>query len=465
MSESTSTATVSRAQAAPVGFAEILRFYLPLVLTSQMMTLTGPLLNFAVSRAADAKTELAGYWIGFTILLFIESACMSSQSTTASLARGRQSMRRLFMTALGVGVFASVMVLLVARTRLGDPIFDHLIHTTPEVEALARAVLLYLTPIPILIALRGVANGVAIRESRTMLVARATLARVTAIAIAVGLIVLVGTGSGARAGATAFVTGILLEASVVWFSIWPHWKRRQLDEVLDRERLSFGDIARFASPLVIAAFAWTSFRPLVNGILGQLPDPVLAQAGFGVVMPLMLLTSSPIWALQNVSLMMPETMPDLRRVLRFGVAIGIAAAGVIFLLVISPLSRIVMRDVFALSAELEAEVMPALVFISLEPIALCVRSLSQGLLMRAKRTGIFAIVSPIKVALVLTVGLYVTSTNPDVNGTALGTLLLVGADGVEATVYGLRATSLARRGLVFGESAGVRRVRYVARSD
>ena len=77
----------------PLSFREILRFYFPLVLNSQMMTLSGPIINLAVGRASDAKLELAAYWIGFTILLFIESPCLTIQQPIVT-AFGCWSARR-----------------------------------------------------------------------------------------------------------------------------------------------------------------------------------------------------------------------------------------------------------------------------------------------------------------------------------------------------------------------------------
>ena len=57
----------------PLTTRDIFRFYLPLVLTSQMMTLSGPLINIAIGRSANPKVDFAGYWLGFAIMLFINS--------------------------------------------------------------------------------------------------------------------------------------------------------------------------------------------------------------------------------------------------------------------------------------------------------------------------------------------------------------------------------------------------------
>jgi hypothetical protein len=434
-----------------VSFPDILRFYLPLVLNSQLMTLSGPVINLAVGRADDPKLEFAGYWVGFTLLLFIESPCLVAQQVTAAMGRGYDSMRRLLIGSLALAVAASVTVLLVALTPVGDPIFDHVVRTTARVEEVARQVLAALAPVPILISLRGVGNGLAIRERRTVLVARATLFRILALSGVVGMAVAFATGSGAMAGVVALETGLTVETIVVWLGVGPFWRRDRLNRDIGPAGHSFGEIARVAMPMVVSAFAWTFFRPLVNGILGRLSDPELAQAGFGVVMPLVLLTSSPLWTIQNVSLVLPRSGEDLRRILRFAAGAAVVFAGLILLIVATPLRTVILREGFALSPELERAVLPALAIIVFEPFFLAARSISQGILMRAKRTESFMIFSPLKVLLVGAIGYGVARLHPDINGTLLGTALFVGGDLFEGVAYSLAARRVAKRVDLFEE--------------
>jgi Na+-driven multidrug efflux pump len=295
----------------PVSLREILRFYVPLVLTSQMMTLTGPIINVAVGRAADAKLDLAGYWLGFTILLFIESACLAVHPITATLVKGSRSLNRLLSSALAVGLAGSFVVLLVAVTPIGDPLFDHVIRTTGRAEALARQVLLVLAAVPTLVALRGVGTGLATRQKRTGPVAAATLMRVIVLSIVVAAFVARGTGSGALSGAFALLSGLAVETIFMLVVVARTWRQTRGDEARTPLRLTFGEIARVGTPIIVSAFVWTSMRPILNAVVGRLPDPELPQAGLGVVIPLVLATCSPIWTLQNVTLVLPSSKRDL----------------------------------------------------------------------------------------------------------------------------------------------------------
>ncbi len=438
-----------------ISFREIFRFYVPLLLTSQMMTLSGPLINVAVGRASDPKLDLAAYWIGFSILMFIESPCLISQQVTATLTTGYRSLFKIFFTALAVGILAGITSVLVAVTPLGDIVFLRLIHTTAEVAARAGHVLLLLSPLPLLIALRGVGNGLAIRERKTVIIARATAFRVLVLASVVGAVVALNTGSGALAGAAALLTGLVVETTLVLIGVMPFVRRFRAARDGDNTDLSIADIFRVAMPLAVAAYVWTVSRPIVNGILGRLPDPVLAQAGFGVVAPVVLLTCSPLWALQNVSLILVKTKSDLARVLRFSVVLAVFFSIAIFIVLITPLRDLVLEGAFTLSPEMVREVTPALFLIVLEPYFLGWRSIAQGLLMKAKRTGIIGSVSLIKLVVILAVGIWFALFRPGVNGTVLGTALFIGGDLLDALFCGWQASRIVRRGPLLDEPATV----------
>jgi hypothetical protein len=418
-----------------------------------MMTVSGPIINLAVGRAADPKLEFAGYWLGFAVLLFIESPPLIVQQLTATLAGGYHSLRRLMIFGLALAAFSSLTALAVALTPLGDLVFTHIVRTTPRIAELARTVLACLAPLPFLITIRGVGNGIAIRDKRTVLVARATLFRMISLASVVGLVVAFGTGSGAMAGVAALTTGIAFETAVIWIGVLPRWLSRRAERHRDAEHLPYREIIRVAMPLVVSAFAWTIFRPLVNAILGRMADPELAQAGFGVVMPLILLTSSPLWTLQNVSLVLPESRDDLARVIRLASLAAFFFAGVILLVTATPFRDFLLRSVFALSPELERAVRPALVLIFLEPFFLGARSVSQGVLLKAKRTEAYMIFAPVKTLLTAGIGLGLVHAFPAANGTLIGVGLFLGSDLFDGVAYSLVARRILAAGQLFPEPA------------
>jgi Na+-driven multidrug efflux pump len=274
------------------------------------------------------------------------------------------------------------------------------------------------------------------------------------IACLVGIAVAVGTSSGAIAGAASLVTGLLVETLLVLHGT--RKIRRGLRERRDDPDdvpLHYREILRVAAPLMVSSYAWSSVRPLINSILGRLPDPELAQGGFGVVIPLLLVTCSPLWALQNVTLILPGSRADLRRVVRFSAWVTVFFAGLIAIINWTPLRSALLQGVFSLSPEMQKVVAPAMLLIVLEPIFLATRSASQGLLIKARRTGIFAAVSFAKIALMAAVGLALVERFPTLNGVMLGTGLFISGELFDGLFYSLRARSLLLGGVLFPKVA------------
>jgi hypothetical protein len=441
----------------PVSVPEVLRFYLPLVLTSQMMTLSGPIINAGIGRTGEATLNFAAYWIGFAVLLFLESPCLIVQGVAATLVDGYTSIKRLAITSIVMGATATILILAAALTPFGELILGTLIPTTPRVAALAREILLIFSPIPLLVSIRGVANGLAIREKRTVLVARATFVRLLVLSSVIGGAVLLQTGSGALTGATGLVSGISVETILIVSQVLPLVRLRRRPESPGGSDPTYREILSVAGPMAASAVVWTITRPLINAILGLLPDPELAQAGFGVIVPLVLVTCSPLWAIQNVSLVLAETRADLRSLIRFTALTAALFSVMILILAVTPLRDLILRGAFRLSPELEHAVVPAFYLVIAEPLLLALRTFTQGLLMKAKRTQVMMIFSPVRIALVAAVGFAAVRIDPALNGVFLGAALFIGAELCDAWVYTWKVRSFVRDGVLFGsEAAGQR---------
>ncbi len=439
------TPKTTRTAVAPLHSREILRFYLPLVLTSQLLTLSGPLLNVILGRAAEPRLDLAAFWVAFTAVLLLESAALVVQPLTLALAGRPDAGRRLLDGALLVGIAGTLGAVALACTPIGEAVFQHVIPTTPRVAARAREVLLALAPAPFVIAMRGLASGQAILARRTTLVAVATTVRTGVTALAVVGTLMLGGSLGAIAAVWAYLAGIALEGTLLLAATAPGM-RAPAARVEIAAATGTPSIARLAAPLALAMLVWTASRPAVNAVLGRLADPELAQAGFGIALPFLMVTCAPLWAFQEASLVLPRDAVDLRRLLRFAAITSGIATLAIAVLTLSPARGALLRLGFDLGPELERTVAPALALVVLEPIVLSVRAIAQGLLMRARRTDPFMVVAPARLGLTLVVGILIAAAWPRLNGVVLGVGLLVGGDLFEALAYGaLAGRALAER--------------------
>ncbi len=419
---------------------QILEFYLPLVLTSQMMTLSTPLINLRLSRTGDPQLEFAAFSVCFGLLVLFNAPMLVSRDVGAGLAESRPRFRRLMRHSLGIGLAISALDLFLGLSPWGATIFTEVLHSTPRVAARAQEVALGLSPLPALVGARGLFSALAMRAHRTRLLTEATAARL----ICLCAILFLSPIRGAVVGALALSGGILAET--VWIAIraWPLLQALpeeadfvRTEEAATRQHFTNRTIARFAMPLVVSAIAWTALRPVINGILGRTADSEAAQASFGVLHPIVLLAASALWALQATGQILVTDQRSARPFLRFGILATLLFTTLVFGLGwIPPWRDWLLREAFTLPQHLLDYVEPAMRVLFVAPLLLGLRACFKGMILATRRTGIISISAVIDVIGVLTVGTLVLHFWPAVNGAVLGILLVVTAEGIETLVIG-----------------------------
>lgn len=423
----------------------MLRFHAPLAAQAVLMTLSGPLLGAMVARARDPRLELAAFWLAFTLALFAQSLCLALQQSTVALVRARAPLRAIVVSALGLGALASLAVLAVALTPIGDWVFSHLIPTTARTSALTREVLRVLAPLPLLIAVRSVASGVAVGGERTPLVALTTVTRLLVLVAALAVVSVSGRFTGAVPAAWAVVLGVAAETLFIVLGTLRPWQPSAQAPRGSSERSAYAQVLRATAPLALAALVWTATRPLLHAMLGRLVDPERAQAGFGVVLPWLILAGAPAWALLETHLVLATTPAAERRVRRFAMYVATSVA-LLIAIVVSPAVRgIWLSPMLSADPLLAQAVLPALPWLALAPLLVAVRALAQASLMREGRTRVLFALAPLRFVLVAAAAFLATSAAPHAPGPSLAVLLVLGGDALDAVTYSLAAHGTRRQ--------------------
>lgn len=424
-----------RAQSRP--WRELFRFHAPLAFNAMLLALAGPILNVVIGRAADAGTELAAFWIAFTVVLFAQGVCGVMQQVTLALSERRGTPGALAASALVVGLAAAGAVLAVASRPVSDAFFTFVIPCTPAIAARARQALVTLAVIPPLVALRSVAGGLIVASRRTHLVALTTLLRVGVLALGAAMALRLGLGAGARAAAALLTLGVATDTAFMAAAALRQAGSHAFAPL--PSRASLRAIARLAGPLAVATLAWTATRGVIHAVLGHLPGAALAQAAFGVLLPLVMVSCAPLWALLELSLVLPRSRAAFVRVLGYAAAWSVAASAVIALATLTPDGQDWIANAFRLTPELRALLAPVLGFVSLAPALVAARAIAQAVLMRARCAGVLLATGPVRLVLLVAGGLLVAHRVPSVNGAALALALLLAADASDAVILGLRA--------------------------
>ncbi|MCP4547927.1 MAG: hypothetical protein GY835_15800 [bacterium] len=424
---------------AELRYRQIFQFYLPLVLTSQMMTLAAPIINSGLGRSSNPEIQIAGYAVGFGILVFFNSPLFPFLQAVAVQGVGPVSRRQIFSKIMVFAVALFILELTLALHPGGKDIIAWLMGSTPEVSALAQKVFLVQSPIPLLLPIRSLFSGVVMRHHNTWIISQATGLRLALLSSIIFGSLAFGHMPGAVLGASSLTFGILTETIYMVLRAGKLLRRNasRINEPGADGPVSWAVFFAFIGPLMVNAVTWSSLRPLLNAVLGRTVDPDLAQAGFGFVFPLLVLFASPLWALQSTTVVLSKRHQDLPRMVRFAwVTISFFVVG-IALIVWTPLRMWLLNSVYDLGPEMILYVTPALFILPYQPITLGVRTVSQGFLMAQQQTVIIGYASMIKVLVVALIGFPLVHFHPEVNGALLATLLMMGGETLESCLVAM----------------------------
>ena len=195
------------AEGGELRFAEIGRFYVPLMLTSLIGIAIQPMLTFFMGRAASPVESLAVFPVVHSLGFVFRSVGLSFQDAViALLGRGDEGYAEIRRFAIGLGAALSGILGLIAFTPLSHYWFVHVSGLTPVLADFAIPAAQVLTPVPFLGVLLSLQRGTLIRHRTTGPIIVGTAAEITAVAI---VFVAVGWGLG-WVGVTAAFTGFLL---------------------------------------------------------------------------------------------------------------------------------------------------------------------------------------------------------------------------------------------------------------
>ncbi|NDJ84687.1 MAG: hypothetical protein GYB66_02270 [Chloroflexi bacterium] len=104
----------------PLSYRTAFKFHLPLALTSLLILLVRPMIEWGLARTDDAEAALAAWPVAYGILLITRAGGMAYQEVVIALGKGPQQTRALQQFAWGMGGSISLFLVVVAWTPLID---------------------------------------------------------------------------------------------------------------------------------------------------------------------------------------------------------------------------------------------------------------------------------------------------------------------------------------------------------
>jgi Progressive ankylosis protein (ANKH) len=366
----------------------MLWLWLPLAFTFLLMSGSSPIVSAGITRLPGAKQGLASFCDAFRVSIFLHAPLFVVRDIAIRSVRDRRSYVRLLIFVGIVAVVSSLAEFIVALTPLGDWILLGVLKTPADLVAPTKRALLPFSLIPILIALRGVHQGIHIRGETAIWVGIGTALRMCALA-AFALVISPHLGlEGGVMGAWAFVLGLIAETIVTMASAL-RGSAMIADRTADPNDTGLRGLAAFALPLMLANLVGVLYQPLVSRVAGGAGDPETSKASLQILISWVWFFSSSLFAMQALTIAHAANRAHLMRIVRFGAIVAGVFATIFLTTAFIPAVRdtVLITILGVREPDLYAFITEALPYAVVFPILVLARALLRGLIVRSGHTG------------------------------------------------------------------------------
>ena len=203
-----------------------------------------------------------------------------------------------------------------------------------------------------------------------------------------------------------------------------------------KQALTQRDIAWFFFPLLLNVQLMSVSHTVINAALAREEDYIAALAAFATAMVLHLFFASPSYQNHTVTIAMVRGRQSLRGVVLFVVLVAVYVSIMLALIAFSPLGDLLLQRVLGVSAELALETRRVVALLSVLPFITGFRGFFQGLVIRARRTGLVSLATGVRIAALFG---YLLLGRLWFSGAQLGAFALVACVATETLVIGFFA--------------------------
>lgn len=419
------------------------RFFVPLILMTELNMISKSVINAALARSPDQNVTLAAFHVAFTLYFALTSSTEVCSLVTLAYLKTKRALAGLVRFMVVIVAVPLALAQALAFTSLGDWAFGGLFGASDAVVVQAKSAIFLLSLSAPILLIRSICFGLILMHQRTIFITCATFVRLAS--LAGSLVVLPRYLDGASVGAAALVICMAIETVVALafaqrlFRALPDGGEPGADAPPNFRRQW-----RFSWPLMMNTSSEMGVVTVISIFLGLLANPDLALAAFNIVYGLVSLLMSPMRNLLQTAQTLVKTMADRRPLYIFALHL-IGFFGVVaFVLFHTGLEDLVLVDAMGLRAELRDYCAPALKLAFLMSAAWAYSALLRGLLAGAQNTTMMAAsgLSRIAVAAMISgIGLVFVAAN----GAVIGLIGWVAGYGAEAILLAVQLRRLDRR--------------------
>ena len=424
-----------------MSYGRLLRFILPLAVTSVVMELGSQVLNGGMARVPQVTTTLAAFGVAWGLVLFLSAPLVQSRELGLMLAGDHASLGAVRRFVLLAGAVLMLGLASLTLTPIGNSVIEELHGIDGTLGATVRVALFWLIPYPLVRGLCYFHAGLLLRVRRTALVSYATLSNLAVSILMVFVLVNMPWIREQPIRLPIVVTfgGLLVELAVLLWGVahyvMPHFPRQDPTGAPPPSQLA---IVRFFWPLALIMLTQEMSRPVINLFVARGPDATNSLAILAVLYTLGRIPYGWLNDIRNLSLAFRDEPNNRYYIQRFAVGCGLVSLAIMFILFWTPLRDIILADWIGVPSELvPLATIPLHLFAGFS-VAVTVRAYYHGIGIVERRTGALAPSAPARIAAIVVTLIVLPWFGVD--GATMGVAALLAGFAVEALVvwWGVR---------------------------
>ena len=214
----------------PLSWPELIRFYVPLALTSLILLAARPVLTVALSRLPGALDSLAVWPVILSVSFLGRSIAMSYQEAVIALLQDRRNLWVLQRFARMLGLIMLVLFSIFAVTPLAQIWFQRVVGLSARLTRMTRLPMLFLALLPAIGSFISWQRGVLVSSRKTPAITRSVVVNLAVLGVI--LVVL---------GYTVRLPGVLIAAVAYIGSVLAEWLYLRLAGAKAQARLLSGE--------------------------------------------------------------------------------------------------------------------------------------------------------------------------------------------------------------------------------
>ncbi len=331
-------------------------FFLPLILMSEMMMISHPIIHGFLARTHQPTISLAAYNAAFSFHASIGGPVWTTPLICLGFMRDRTSVRRLLSFSLRVAFVITFIECLVGLSPLGDYLYGSLMRVSAETARQAKIANVVMALVMPLVVLRHISQVMMMVHRQTIFVTLGAFVRLGSLFIWLPLTL--AALHGAQVGSVAFTLSLFAECLVMACIGIPFYL--QLEEKKE-DPPSYREIWHFGWPLMMSQSVEAGVNLTINLFLGRLLNPDRGVAAFGVINGLMRLLLSPLRNLSQTTQALVRQRQDWPVLLRFACTVMVIFVGLVLVIFCMPsVSRLILQNIIGLPQALYAYAQPGL---------------------------------------------------------------------------------------------------------